>query len=447
MCRITRCSFPQAVLVCVAAILVCQSAALAQSRRGSVLPSNRELSRLGLEMVWWSQATIDPGSDRVLHLSADEDAVYAQSRTGVITAFDAETGDQLWAQLVGRPNAASFPIVTNDRQVLVATGMNLYALNKRTGRRNWHLQLPHHPSTAPGIDDTQAYVGTLDGSAYAYDLNTIRELYEEQRLPEWSNVALVWRYQTGTELSSPPVSSGRNVSFASLDGSLYSISQGDGSLTFQFETNGPIRTPVARNADSLFIASDDVRFFCIDIDNGRLKWTFVPGLPIRRQARIVGDGVYVAPERGGLYKLSVDTGVIDWHQTRGTSFLAATDDRVYATDDLGNVLVLSRTDGALISTLPLRQLSVRVNNDRTDRMFLATSTGTVVALKESDSEFPRYHKFPERQPILPAMGPAPEEAAAQPPPDADGAAPSAPEGAAPAAPAAPDETPAAEFDF
>jgi outer membrane protein assembly factor BamB len=436
MCRITRCSLWQAVLVCVAAILLCESAAVAQSRRQSVLPSSRELSRLGLEMAWWSQSTLDPGSDRVFYLTADEDAVYSQSRTGIITAFDAETGEQLWARLVGRPNAASFPVVSNDFQVLLATGMNLHAINKRTGRQDWHLQLPHHPSTAPGVDDTQAYIGTLDGSAYAYDLARIRELYQEQRLPAFSNVALVWRYQTGTELSSPPVSSGRNVSFASRDGSLYSLSRNRGTLTFQFETNGAIQTPVGRNKDSLFIASEDVRFFCIDIDNGRLKWTFVPGLPIRQQPRIVGDGVYVAPVRGGLYKLAVETGLINWHQTRGTSFLAATDERVYASDELGNVLVLSQSDGALISTLPLRSLSMRVNNDRTDRLFLATSTGTVVALKESDSEFPKYHKFPERQPILPLLGPAPEEGtpgaaeegAAEAPPEADDAAPAAPEG-------------------
>src|SRR5690606_17268817 len=134
------------------------------------------------------------------------------------------------------------------------------------------------------------------------------------------------------------------------------------------------------------IASDDVRFFCIDIDNGRLKWTFVPGLPIRQQPRIVGDGVYVTPVRGGMYKLALDTGFINWHQTRATSFLAATDDRVYASDELGNVLVLARADGALISTLPLRALGERVNNDRTDRLFLATSAGTIVALKESETE-------------------------------------------------------------
>lgn len=445
MCRFPRCSLMQTMLVCLAAMVLSQSGALAQSRRQSVLPSKGELSRLGLELAWWSQATLDAGSDRVQYLTADEDAVYAQSRTGVVTAFDAETGEQLWARLVGRPNAATFPIVSNDTQVLVATGMNLYALGKRSGRQDWHLQLPHHPSTAPGIDDTQAYIGTLDGSAYAFNLAMVRQLYEEQRLPAWSNVAMVWRYQTGTELSSPPVSSGRNVSFASLDGSLYAISRSDGSLTFQFETNGPIRTPVGRNENSLFVASDDVRLFCIDTDNGRLRWTFVPGLPIRQQPKIVADGVYVAPERGGLYKLAADSGLINWHQTRAASFLTATDDRVYAADDLGNVLVLSRQDGALINSLPLRTLNVRVSNDRTDRIFLASSTGTLVALKESDSEFPSYHKFPERQPILPLMGPAPEGEAQQSPAPVEGEpAPVAPEGAAPAAPEA---APGGAFDF
>lgn len=442
------CSRPRLFLLCLLACAAVGNTSLAQSRRQSILPTTRELDRLGLELAWWSQATLDPRSDLLVSLTSDEDAVFAQSRTGIVTAFDAETGERLWSRLLGTPNAGSYPVATNDNQALVATGMNLFALDKRTGRLNWQLNLPHHPSTAPGIDDTQAYIGTLDGSAYAFDLQTIRDLYEEQKLPEWSNIAQAWRYRTGAELTSPPISTGRNVIFAGLDGSVYSISQGDGSLTFQFETNGPIRTPIGRDKDSLFIASDDVRFFSINIDNGRLRWTFVPGLPIRKQPRIVGDSVYVAPERGGLYSLSTETGLINWHQIRATSFLTATDDHIYATDDLGHLLILSPVDGAIVSTLPMRCASLAVGNDRTDRIYLASSSGVVVALKESDSEFPKYHKFPERQPILPEMGPAPEPtenvddpaAGDQPAPAAPGdEAPVAPPGDAPAAPGA--------FDF
>jgi outer membrane protein assembly factor BamB len=236
---------------------------------------------------------------------------------------------------------------------------------------------------------------------------------------------------------SRPVSSGRNVSFATLSGSVHSISRSDGSLTFQFETDGQIRTPLAYNHDSLFVASDDGRFYCIDIDNGRLKWTFVSGLPIRQQPRVIEESVYVAPDAGGLYSLNIGTGRIRWHQLRGTEFLAAAGDRIFASDQLGNVLVLSRSDGSVRATLPLRAMSVRVNNDRTDRLYLASTTGVVLTLKEQDSEFPTYHKFPERQPLLPLLGPAPEdempaeEPAAE--PDAD-AAPVAPGDAAPVAP-------------
>jgi len=439
------CSSLRLFLLCLLACATASDASFAQSRRHSMLPTSRELDRMGLEMAWWSQATLDPRSDLLVSLTADEDAVFAQSRTGIVTAFDAETGERLWARLLGTPNAGSFPVASNDQQALIATGMNMFAVDKRTGKIDWQLNLPHHPSTAPGIDDTQAYIGTLDGSAYAFDLETIRDLYEEQRLPEWSNVAQVWRYQTGAELTSPPISTGRNVIFAGLDGSVYSISQGDGSLTFQFETNGPIRTPIGRNHDSLFIASDDVRFFCINIDNGRLRWTFVPGLPIRKQPRIVGESVFVAPERGGLYSLATETGLINWHQIRATEFLAATDNRVYAMDDLGHLLVLSPADGAIVSTLPLRCANLTVSNDRTDRVYLASSTGTVVALKESGSEFPTYHKFPERQPILPPMGPAPESSQNSDDPAAD----DQPAPVAPGDDAPPADAPAAPgaFDF
>ena len=399
-------------LLSLTAILCTDAKSFGQYGRQSVLPTARELNRLGLETAWWSQATINVGVDKLVYLSADEDAVVAQSRSGIVTAFDAETGRRLWSRLLGRPDAPSYPAVSNSNQVLVATGMNLFALDKLTGRLMWQLNLPHHPSTTPAIDDTQAYIGTLDGSAYAFDLATIRELYEDQRLPEWSNVAVSWRYQTGAEVTSPPISTGLNVSFASLDGSVYAISRGDGSLTFQFETNGAVRSPLGRSHDALFLASDDVRFFCIDVDTGRLRWTFVPGLPIRKQPRIVGNSVFVAPERGGMYSLSEENGLINWHQVRASSFVAASDQRVYGRDNLGNLLIISPSDGAIVSTLRLQQMQLHLGNDRTDRLFFASESGVVMALKEIGSEFPKYHKFPERQPILPPMGPDPEEAAA-----------------------------------
>ncbi len=393
-----------------------------QHGRHSVLPTQRELERFGLERGWWSQSTLDAATDRLVYLTADEENVYAQSRAGLITAFDAETGDRLWSRLLGQTGAPSFPAVTNTDHLLVATGMNLFALDKFRGKLLWRLNLPHHPTTKPGISDTQTYIGTLDGSAYAFDLTTIRQLYQDQLLPEWSDVTTVWRVRTGGPISSPPVSTGVQVNFPSADGSLYSVETRDGSLRFQFETNGPIQTPIARNRDSLFIAADDVRFYCIDSQTGKLRWTFVTGTPILQQPQVIGPQVFVTPEQGGLYALDTFDGQVQWHQTRAVEFLAAADESMFVSDGLGNVLVLSRHDGSVTGVVPLREMSVRVKNDRTDRVYVASPQGVVVCLREKGSDFPNYHKFPERRPLLPEFTeeepPAPTETEPPAPTDA-----------------------------
>jgi hypothetical protein len=59
-------------------------------------------------------------------------------------------------------------------------------------------------------------------------------------------------------------------------------------------------------------------------------------------------------------------------------------------------------------------LSVRVQNERTDRLYLASKDGLVVGLREQGLEFPIYHKYPERRPILPEFAPDDPPAANEP---------------------------------
>ena len=101
-------------------------------------------------------------------------------------------------------------------------------------------------------------------------------------------------------------------------------------------------------------------------------------------------------------------------------------------DALGNVVIIDREDGAPVGALPLRKFKVRLTNDRTDRLFLATESGLVVSIRDQSREFPLFHKYPERRPIVPILFDDKKVA----PPSAQPPTPSAP-AAAPAAPAAP----------
>ncbi len=120
--------------------------------------------------------------------------------------------------------------------------------------------------------------------------------------------------------------------------------------------------------------------------------------------------MFVNPIEGGLFCLSITSGLRRWNQPAARAFLSASAEHVYAEDQVGNLLVLSREDGALVGSIPLREFPIRIRNDRTDRLYLANSTGLVICLREQGRPYPMFHRFPERQPIVPIL--APDESAA-----------------------------------
>ncbi|MFQ5731093.1 MAG: PQQ-binding-like beta-propeller repeat protein [Planctomycetaceae bacterium] len=294
-------------LLAVTAACVTASSLPAQDALTPVLPTRRMLAPYGLERAWWNQATLNPSRDRVRHLVADEDVLIVQSRSGVVTVFDAENGRKLWAVRVGRTDAVSFAATTNDHLALIVIGTEIYALEKFTGKVAWHFDLPAAPSTSCEVDDDLVYVGTRDGSVYAFDLRKIRKFHDEGLLPKWSAQTLQWRYRAHKEVTTPPVSTGRTVNFASRGGSLYSVSAHDRKLQFQFETDRPISAPMGHSKKFLYLPSEDFKLYCISADNGRTRWVYNTGLAIRKQPQVVGPNVFIVPAHGGLHSVATSS--------------------------------------------------------------------------------------------------------------------------------------------
>ena len=171
------------------------SSAFAQSpaRGNSPLLSEAMLNRYGLTRAWWSQATLNPKRDKLAYLVVDETHLFLQASSGVITAFNTDTGKYLWTKQVGASDQSIQPATSNDSLLFVVNGTQLYGIDKNTGQTSWKLGMPGMPATSPVADDTFIYVGLIDGSLYAFDLKKIRELYADSKLPQFSEVCVVWR--------------------------------------------------------------------------------------------------------------------------------------------------------------------------------------------------------------------------------------------------------------
>ena len=379
-------------------LTIASSSAFAQ---GKTLPTSRMLAGFGLERAWWSQATLDLRQDTVRHIVLDEQSLYVQSSGGIISAFDSETGQKRWAVQLGRHNLPSQACVSNADKVLAIVGTTMYALDKIDGELIWKLALPNSPSTSPSVDNRRIYYGTLDGSVYAYDLKKIEELHNDNLLPQWTSVALLWRYKSAGEITTQAISNDLTLNFASRDNSLYALTAADRTLQWQFETDRPVSAPLGHSPGFVYLASEDFNVFCIKQDTGSVRWQFVAGLPIRKEVRVIGDNVYVFPHRGGLYCVSRISGERRWWRPHMEDFVGATKNLLFVSDTQGQIAVLASKDGAQIGSLPLKDFSVRYGNELTDRIYIATETGLVVCIREQNKEFPSYHMYPERQPILP----------------------------------------------
>jgi hypothetical protein len=106
-----------------------------------------------------------------------------------------------------------------------------------------------------------------------------------------------------------------------------------------------------------------------------------------------------------MVSIHVKDGTRTWTRKEIVQFVAMTTNAVFGTDEEGFLIKVDRTTGKPLGRLFLRQYSHPVSNIRTDRLFMSTSTGRVICLRPLGRELPLYHRYPERQPILPLMTP------------------------------------------
>lgn len=385
-------------------LLVLMTTAASAQFTGTIstqIPSDRSLYAYGLSRAWWGHAVTNSARDKLLYLTVDENLLYAQSSSGTVTAFDCESGKKLWAVQVGPSDRAIYPATTTKDLVLVVTGMTLFGLRKTDGSIMWDLKLPGQPTSSPVTDDRKLFLGFLDGSMYAFDIVKLGELSAKQMMPQWSYLTVLWRYKTSKSIVTPAIPTSRLVCFASRDGSLYSVTKDDRELMFQFETDAPLSAPMARYKNALIVASEDYNVYSINIENGGYNWQFSSGLMIRRAPIAIANELYLMPEHGGMFKLTADTGRQLWWRPHVEHFISLSPTRVYGIDRRNNLAILSRADGSLLGALPMEHFKVRVLNERSDRIFMATERGMIVALREIGREFPLFHQHPELQPITP----------------------------------------------
>ncbi len=386
-----------------------------------------------LVQLWESQAVLNVDRDVVAYIVNDEDIVYVQSSAGIVTALNADTGREMWTAQVGRTDEVAMPATSNASIVMVVAGPALYALDKFSGKELFSYRLPSQPSAGPVITEGSFFIPLSDNSLCTCALKTLQYLERFHKLPPGIPQAIAWRFATGEVIKRAPVAGASRVGFVTEQGNIHVVDISGvqaGRSKFQFLMKSPATAPltlVTRDQEYLFAAAANNQLYCIGMNtNARVHWTFPLGQRVSEPITVIGQDVYIVGDEGELLGLGLQSG-LPLQTADGEPFaltdvevlVSVTEKAVYVLDSAERLVTVDRRTGQVVSKKQYHDLTMPIRNSVTDRLYLSSTSGRVVCMKESGIDFPIYHQNPQRSPIMPEVAkpapavPAAEEAGAE----------------------------------
>ena len=278
-------------------------------------------------------------------------SVAVASGDGTVALIDAQTGRDVWRLALNTPLAAG---AGNDGKVVAVVTKANEVVTLQDGRELWRQKLGAQAFTAPFVAGARVFVLAADRSVNAFDGQTGRKLWTQQR----PNEPLILR-QSGVMLAVG------DTLVVGLAGRLAGLNPSTGSIRWE----APIATPrgindverlvdlvghVSRQGDVVCARAFQASVGCVNAARGNLLWA----KPANGVQGLDGDDRFV-------FGTEADGNVIAWRRTDGER--AWTTDRlryrgltapvvvgrsIAIGDFTGYLHLLSREDGSLLNRLP-----------------------------------------------------------------------------------------------
>ncbi len=388
-----------------------------QLRNGAVLAINADTG----QTIW--RARVGAAYKPKVGLGFNFDTVFGFNGTKLF-ALDRATGRTKWeSELENMPTTA--PVADSGRVYVCLAGNKISVFNLpvvelgappppepnkqlRPGEKPKPEILPPPPDqparrSAMGVlygNDTRVNSPLTDPSKPPRVTSTPLTTAQQARMSLAGNfrLPLAWEYVAESRLDVAPLVSLRKpdspgvLMIPSSNGITYGTMKVEKALMYSFQTESPISAQPVQYGDIAYMPFGDATFIAMNIENSKLLWRLPTGGTSRIRPEVADEDVYMMPEREGLYRLNRATGEVIWKNRRAERFLAQNPQMVYALDQAGQLLVLDRARGTLLSSYDVRDYKVVVVNDYTDRVFLAAHDGLIICLHDKHYATPAWSK-------------------------------------------------------
>ena len=239
------------------------------------------------------------------HFSAaayDAGRVFAVNGQGLLTAFDANTGAQVWsAQMPGQYSFSSPPTAFQGMVYLsgAGSGGTFYAVSEANGSVIWTAPVLNGDDSSPAVSATGVYASYACDQAYDFNPTT---------------GALIWHHTSTCE-------GGGGKTVALYNGRIYTRDFSSGNLILDAQTGAQLGTfpftvpygysiPIPAFSGSMGYFFDSAQLRGIDLGTGNTLWTFAGDGKLSSAPIVVGGNVYIGSTGGNLYALDGGSGAL-----------------------------------------------------------------------------------------------------------------------------------------
>ncbi len=431
-------------LVAAAGALLSSMGQLAAALNDEII-TDAEAQRYGLTRMWVTQAQVNRAQGRLQAVVLYDGVLYAQSNRATLEAIDAETGQKLWAKMIGEPSQPNLPPSVCRDLVATINGSTLFVMNRYTGDILYHTLVNGAVGGGPALSNwipgganpipARAYVPTVTGVVLSYCLGPVtdpakelgkidphaaameddekKEAAKKAEEERRENIRIRQDYipplacsSYGRALVAPVVTTQNRdeefVTWVTDRGYVYvgRIDRRSEDLfvsKYRLASNGTFSNPPAylppdpkKLGDSgvIYAGSSDGFVYAMLERGGDLQWKFATSDPVIDSPVVIEDRVYATTELGGMFCINAKTGKQVWWAPEIMHFVAAGKHRVYAADKLDRLRILDARSGATLDSIPTSSLPIKVSNSQTDRIYLATEGGMIQCLRELELTSP-----------------------------------------------------------
>jgi outer membrane protein assembly factor BamB len=124
----------------------------------AVPPDKVALERLNLKVEWTANIPVEGRRDSLTQIQLIDDQIFVQTRTGLLIAGDALTGQLQWfAQLGDKDYANTYPVAANSQFVYVMHVTKLHCFHRYTGVVEYVQDVGAPATVGPAADETGVY--------------------------------------------------------------------------------------------------------------------------------------------------------------------------------------------------------------------------------------------------------------------------------------------------